>query len=243
MIRTIERSVAIIPARQGSISIKDKNIRELQGKPLIAWTILQALESNIKRVIVTTDSEEIRDIAKSYGAEVPFLRSKELSGSEVAIEPVIIDVINYLSITENYKPDCVALLMPTCPFREVKHIDQALNIFEGKDISSVVSVIKAIANHNPHWMLKVDDSNKVTLFTGEPLSKIKPRRQELPDVYIRNDFIYLFEPENLFMNPPGLYGEAPEIMEIEDSVDVDINTEEDWVLAESVLSIIPKRTK
>ena len=243
MTRIIENSVAIIPARKNSITIKNKNLRLLKGKPLIAWTILQALESNIQRVIVTTDSEEIRDIAEKYGAEVPFLRSEKLSGSKVAIEPVLIDVIDYLNSSEQYSPECIALLMPTSPFRDVKHIDQALNIFKSTNCSAVISVIKAVANNNPHWMLKIVDSGRVRLFTGESLSKIKSRRQDLPDAFIRNDFVYIFKPENLYMNPPGLYGDSPELMVVDSYLDVDINTERDWVIAENVFSINLNRDK
>ena len=86
-------SLAIIPARSGSKSIKNKNIKLFNGKPLIAWTIELALESNFDRVIVTTDSDKIADIAIKYGAEVPFLRGENLASDNIAIEPVMIDVL------------------------------------------------------------------------------------------------------------------------------------------------------
>ena len=85
-------SLAIIPARGGSKSIKNKNVKLFDGKPLIAWTIEQAIASNVTRVVVTTDCKNIREIAIKYGAEVPYLRSAKLSGDTIGIEPVIIDV-------------------------------------------------------------------------------------------------------------------------------------------------------
>ena len=228
-----KKSIAIIPARAGSKSIRNKNLRFFNGKPLIAWTIDQALSSNVSRVIVTTNSEEIRDISIKYGAEVPYLRSESLSKDNTAIEPVLIDMLNYLSKDEKYIPDCIALLMPTSPFRKSEDINKSLEIYLNNNVTSVVSV--SIANHNPYWMLKKNDGNRVVLFTDNELSEIKPRRQELPDVFIRNDFVYMLSPENLYKKPPGLYGDKVELMTVSDErVDVDINTEIDWTVAETI---------
>ena len=226
-------SLAIIPARAGSKSIKNKNIRLFNNKPLIAWTIEQALSSNISRVIVTTDSKEIANIALSYGAEVPFLRSDELATDDMGIESVLIDVLDYLKDKELYNPECLALLMPTSPFREVSDINMALSIFTNERVSSVVSVTPAIANNNPHWMLKESNSGEVRLFNNKSLSEIKTRRQELPNVFIRNDFVYALDPENLYTDQPGLYGKNAKLMKVsEDRLDIDINTQLDWDIAE-----------
>ena len=96
----IQNSLAVIPARAGSKSVKNKNLRIFHNKPLIAWTIEQAIASKVSRVVVTTNSEEIRDVAIEYGAEVPYLRSEELSNDTMAIEPVIIISI----ISTRFKP-------------------------------------------------------------------------------------------------------------------------------------------
>jgi CMP-N,N'-diacetyllegionaminic acid synthase len=226
-------SLAVIPARSGSKSIKNKNIKLFSGKPLIAWTIEQAISSNVSRVVVTTDSEEIREIAISYGAEVPFLRSCTLATDSMAIDPVLIDVLDQLKRKESYTPDCIALLMPTSPFRLPKDINRALEIYFSDSVSSVVSVAPAIANNNPYWMLKEGCDGHVKLFNGQELSKIKARRQELPEVFIRNDFVYVLSIENLYMDKPGLYGSKPKLMKIsEERLDVDINTKVDWDVAE-----------
>ena len=233
-------SLAIIPARGGSKSIKNKNIRLFNNKPLIAWTIEQALSSNISRVIVTTDSKEIANIALSYGAEVPFLRDDDLATDNMGIEPVLIDVLDYLKESELYLPSCVALLMPTSPFREINDINTALNIFFASGASSVVSVTPAIANNNPHWMLKENSDNSVRLFNGLDLSQIITRRQELPDVFIRNDFVYALDPKNLYTDKPGLYGKNAKLLKVaEGRMDIDINTQLDWDIAEVLFN---KRT-
>lgn len=229
-----KKIIAFIPARIDSKSIKKKNIKNFNGKPLIAWTIQQALASECERVIVSTDSLEIKEIALQYGAEVPYLREKNLSSDDTAIEPVILDCLNYLKKNENISPFAIALLMPTSPFRKVEDINKAISIFNENNYSSVVSVSLATANQNPYWMLK-ETNGEVTLFSGESLSEIKARRQELPDVYIRNDFIYLFRSKNLYVNKPGLYGDNVKLMKIDENRnDIDINTEKDWKIAEYI---------
>ena len=226
--------IAFIPARIDSKSIKKKNIKNFNGKPLIAWTIHQALASECERVIVSTDSLEIKEIALQYGAEVPYLREKKLSSDDTAIEPVILDCLSYLKKNENISPYAIALLMPTSPFRKVEDINKAISIFNENNYTSIVSVSLATANQNPYWMLK-ENNGKVTLFTGQSLSEIRARRQELPDAYIRNDFIYLFKSKNLYVNKPGLYGDNVKLMKIDENRnDIDINTEKDWKIAEYI---------
>jgi len=101
-------------------------------------------------------------------------------------------------------------------------------------VTSVVSVVKAEANINPHWML-VEGQNGVELLNGEALTDIKDRRQDLPDVYIRNDFVYVLNPNNLFEAKPNLYGDKVQLLKIsEHRYDIDINTEKDWSVAEAI---------
>ena len=201
-------------------------------------TIAQAIDSQVSRAIVTTDSNEIRDVAIKYGAEVPYLRSKELSNDTAAIEPVITDVLAYLEKSQNYIPDCVVLLMPTSPLRLVSDIDNALNIYRKSNLSSVVSVSRAVANQNPHWMLKKNKDGTVSLFTGKNLSEIASRRQNLPDVYFRNDFVYVLDPNNLCQNPANLYGDMVELLVADDGrVELDINNESDWLAAETIFKV------
>ena len=95
--------IGIIPARGGSKSVPRKNIKKLGNKPLIYWSIKAALESNLDRVIVSTDNQEIAKIAKKYGAETPFIRPRELSTDTMGIEPVLQHVVDWLKINENYQ--------------------------------------------------------------------------------------------------------------------------------------------
>ena len=109
--------LAIIPARKGSKSIPNKNLKKLGGKPLIAYPIKLAKSIKIiNKVVVSTDSEEIANVAKKYGAEVPFIRPAELAKDETPTLPVLQHCVKFLEENENYKADLILLFYPTCPF-------------------------------------------------------------------------------------------------------------------------------
>ncbi len=229
--------VAIIPARGGSRSIPMKNLKLLCGKPLIAWSILSAKESKlIDRVIVSTDSAEIAEVAKKYGAEVPFLRPQELATDTLGIEPVLKHAYEWLKENENYNADALVLLMPTSPTRQTFHIDDAIKIFQDTKADSVVAVNETPANHTPFWTLTRQKDGRVTLFGDIPLKKILTRRQDFPQkCYARNDLVYVLKPENLYdKEKSNLYGEKVELYIISDPsrYEMDINTPDEWLYAE-----------
>ena len=226
--------IGIIPARSGSESVHNKNIRSFHGKPLIAWTIECALASNLDRVIVSTNDEEIKAIAEKYGAEVPFIRPDNLSDSYTGIEPVLKHTYEYLKEIEKYEADILVMLLPTSPFRHVKDVNIAIDMYINNKVTSVVSVIKAEANVNPHWML-VENGKDIRLFNGKSLSNIQDRRQDLPEAFIRNDFVYVLNPKNLYETKPNLYGDNINLFKIsEHRYDIDINTEKDFAIAEAI---------
>ncbi len=222
--------IAVIPARSGSKRVPNKNIRDFHGKPLIAWAIEAANSSSrIKRTVVSTNDQKIADIAKKYGAEVPFLRPEELATDTSDIEPVLAHLVEELE-KEGEKIDALLLLMPTNPLRKTEHIDEAVNLFQTKKVTSVVAVHEAPGNRNPHWML-TENSGGICLFNGSALKDIKARSQDLPICYSRNDIVYVINPKNLYENPPNLYGDKIELMIMDDLYDGDINSEEDWHIA------------
>ena len=232
----MSKIIGIIPARSGSESVKNKNIRTFHGKPLIAWTIECALASRLDRVIVSTNDENIQNIAKEHGAEAPFLRPESISDNYCGIEPVLKHTYEYLKKEENYEADIIVMLLPTSPFRETKDLYLAIQMYLDDDLTSVVSVIKAEANMNPHWML-VENSNSINLFNGNTLKDIQDRRQDLPDVFIRNDFVYVLDPKNLYESKSNLYGERVNLYKIsEQRYDIDINSEKDFYIAEAIFS-------
>lgn len=224
--------LGIIPARGGSKRIPDKNAKNFNGKPLLAWAVETALKSRLDRIIVTTDDKVLAKIAKKAGAEVPFLRPRALATDMVGIEPVLKHALEWLKNNENYVPDAIVLMMPTNPARTGKHINDSIKLYSQKKTDSVISVVVARANHNPHWILKRDRKGSVTLFTGKSLKDIATRSQDLPSCYLRNDIVYIINPKNLYDRKPNLYGNKVELLIMDDSTDIDINTPEDWFVAE-----------
>ncbi len=227
--------LGIIPARSGSKSIPNKNLKDFCGKPLIAWSILSAKESNLDRVIVSADSEEIIDVAKKYGAETPFIRPNELAQDSVGMEPVLRHAYEWLKKNEGYEPDAIMLLQSTSPLRQSFHINEMIGLFEKSGADSVVAVNETPANHTPYWTLTKDNSGKVTLFDGSPLKDMLVRRQDFPQkCFARNDLGYILKPENLYEPKSNLYGNKVELYETQNPhlYEADINTESEWQNAE-----------
>lgn len=228
----MRRVVAVIPARGGSQGIPDKNIRDFAGKPLIAWTIEGAREAKgIDRVIVSTDSEAIAAVARSFGAEVPFLRPASISASDTPIEPVLSHAYEWLLRTENYDADCLVLLFPTNPLREVQHIDESLRLFHDSHADCVITVNESPAHYTPYWTLVRNADGTVAYFGGQDLRKGYTRRQDFPQrCFAKNDLVFVLRPGNLFTSPSSLYGERTELLVTDRIYDGDINTAEEWDL-------------
>ncbi|MBP6885659.1 MAG: acylneuraminate cytidylyltransferase family protein [Candidatus Pacebacteria bacterium] len=226
------RLIGIIPARGGSQGIPGKNSKLFCGKPLIAWSILAALQSKkLDRVFVSTDSPAIARIAKRYGAEV-IIRPDELATASIGIEPTLKHAYEHLKDTERYVADGIALMMPTTPTRQSFHIDNAIMLFLSKNTTSVVGVNPTPANHTPYWTLVRGPKGHVTLWGGVPLKHILTRRQDFPQVcYARNDIIYVLNPQNLYdSEKSNLYGKKVELYVVAHSeqYELDINTPGEW---------------
>lgn len=229
--------LGIITARGGSKGIPGKNIKELAGKPLIAYTIEAAQKSGVfDRLIVSTDDEKIAEVAKQYGCEVPFMRPVELAGDTTPHTPVLIHAITWLYDNENYKPDFVMILQPTAPLRNAIHIREAVALLDQNNADSVVSVSEVPSHHHPRWQHTIDVYNRMAIFTGEPFTEIVRRKQDLSKTYARNGAIYVFKTNLLFDSiKPNFYGNhvTAYIMKPEESVNID--TMEDWQEAERIL--------
>lgn len=179
--------LGIIPARGGSKGIPKKNIKLLNGKPLIAYTIEAALASNLDRVIVSTDCEEIAGISKEYGAEV-MMRPSHLAEDKTPTLPVLQDVVTKLD--ERF--DAIMTLQPTSPLRTVEDIDKSIEIFSSdKEADSLVSVVEVPHSYMPEKLMSFDGK----YLTGNREVK---RRQEISTMYARNGAaIYITKTEKL----------------------------------------------
>ena len=184
--------LGLITARGGSKSIPRKNIAQLAGKPLIAWTIEAARESHsLNRVIVSTDDAEIAQVSREWGAEVPFTRPAELAQDDSPHMDVILHAVEWLRIHENYCPDYVMLLQPTSPLRTAQDIDAAIRLAVEKNAEGVISVCET--HQHPYLITRITkDGTLVDFISGAPepgTSSI--RRQDMPLAYFVNGAIYL----------------------------------------------------
>ena len=180
------KNIAIIPARSGSKGLKDKNIKMLEGKPLLWYTIQAAKESGcFDEIMVSTDSEQYADVARKCGASVPFLRSIARSGDTAGSWDVVKEVLeNYL--TEGKVFNSVCLLQPTSPLRKAKDIIGAYDLLAEKNADSVTSV--CAMDHSPLWAMVLHDDLALKEFRNN--LKSVPR-QQLPQYYRLNGAIYI----------------------------------------------------
>jgi CMP-N,N'-diacetyllegionaminic acid synthase len=223
--------VAVIPARAGSKRLPGKNIKVLAGKPLLAYTIEAALAAAcFKRVIVSTEDQQIATVAKQYGAEVPWLRSEKIATDEADVVDVVLEVLQKVALAGD-NVDAVMLLQPTSPFRSVINIVRAIELFNQVKPESVVSV--SSANTHPFWCKTVDVHGVLKSFC---LEEKKPTRfQDLPPVYQLNGSIYLSTVKNL-QERHSFYSPNTNALIMTDPQEcIDIDSSFDWLLAETVM--------
>lgn len=221
--------IAIIPARSGSKGLTNKNIKDLNGKPLIAYSIEAAVKSNIfKDIVVSTDSEKYAEISKEYGAIVPFLRSEYLSSDTASSIDVIVDVLDRMKeLGKEY--EYFMLLQPTSPLRTSDNIVEAYNLLKEKNANSVVSVCEV--DHNPLISNTLDKSLSLDNF----LDKVKDmRRQDMPVYYRINGAIYLCKVD-CFKKYKDFYKERAYAYIMTKKESVDIDDEIDFKLAEVLI--------
>ncbi|MDB4623052.1 acylneuraminate cytidylyltransferase family protein [bacterium] len=219
--------LGIVPARGGSKGVPRKNIKLLNGKPLIWWTIKQALSSSvITDVIVSTDDLEISSVAQQAGAEVPFLRPKELA-SDTALRN---DVITH-ALTTLKEYDYVIYLQPTSPFRKSYDIDNAFNQMLAYGLSSCVSVKPQ--KPSPHWIFNLDNGVAKTVLPA----LLSTNRQTDDNYHVLNGAIYISITDPFYReltsdpftsSNPYLY-----LMSVIDSCDID--SHQDWQYCEFLL--------
>lgn len=225
--------IAIIPARAGSKRLPGKNLKLLGGKPLVAWSIEPALQSQcFSRVLVSTEDSYIAETAKKYGAEVPWLRPKHLATDEATAEQVVLDVLNCLHKENPKTPDAVMLLQPTSPFRSVNSIHRAIDLFKDSGGESVVSVSPATTH--PYLCKVLNEKGEMKSFVTD-----KPditRTQDMPPAYQLDGVIYLTSAETI-LKEKSFYSKNTQGLIIEDPYEgIDIDTHFDWLMAQTVLA-------
>jgi CMP-N,N'-diacetyllegionaminic acid synthase len=226
------RILGIIPARGGSKGVPRKNIKLLNGKPLLQYTTEIALESQcLTDVILSSDDNQIITVAKSLGIKAPFIRPSALAEDQTPTIDVIIHALDWYEKQAIFF-DAVCLLQVTSPFRTVEFLDKAITKFMESGCDSLVSVQKVPHEYNPHWTFEVNPEGNLKIATGE--EKIISRRQELPEAYHRDGSIYIMKTEVL-LQQYSLYGKSTAFIESSPEFYVNIDTLADWEKAEKMI--------
>lgn len=190
--------IAIIPARSGSKGIKDKNITDICGFPLMAYSIMAArMCKDIRRVIVSTDSESYAEIARQYGAEVPFLRPKELSASHSQDIEYLSHALQCLGENENSIPEYIVLLRPTTPLRDINIINKAIMSMRINEVASAVVSVH-YAEECPHKWMKIDESGYlISPFQGMQPDDVNLPRQSFERLLIPDGYVDILKSETI----------------------------------------------
>lgn len=229
--------LAVIPARGNSKSIPRKNIKTLAGKSLIAYTIEETKRCpEISRIIVSTEDKEIAEIAQDLGAEVPFLRPKELAEDSVQDLPVFQHCLEWLNRHEDFRPDIVVQLRPTSPLRRAVHIREAIQLFlDSEGIDCVRSVTPVPVHPLKMWQIKED---YLVPFVPEEVYGLREAynhpRQKLPFAFVQNGAVEVIRITTI-IEKHSMSGEKMKayVMPEEDSVNIDSPL--DFLLAEILL--------
>jgi CMP-N,N'-diacetyllegionaminic acid synthase len=222
--------LAIVPARSGSKRLAGKNVKILGDKPLIAWTVECAKKiSDICDVIVSTDSIEIADVAKKYGATVPFIRPMELSTDTASSVDVVLHALGEYEKTEG-SVDGVMLLQPTSPFRSVDLINRGIKKYQENQKATIVGV-SPVRDH-PEWVLKKKGDLLVPYVAN---SQSSARSQDLEDAFVVNGCFYLIEPDLLKRTKKIVGAEILPLIVSSMEESLDIDEQWDWDIAQMIL--------
>tara|TARA_B110001450_G_C17532867_1_gene445342 strand:- start:122 stop:820 length:699 start_codon:yes stop_codon:yes gene_type:complete len=215
-----KKILAIIPARSGSKKIKNKNIIEIKKKPLIYYSIVEAIKSKyIDEICLSTDSVKIQSISKSFGLNSFFLRPKILSTDSALTKDVVLHALNKSENFFEKSFDYIVLLQPTCPLRKAHHVDEAIIKIINNNQNSLISVCD-VEGYHPNRM-KIIQKNLLYNYTQNKAEDMTPR-QKLPKVYIRNGAIYISKVNFLKKNKVLTDTKSvPYIMKQTDSINID----------------------
>jgi len=219
--------IAIIPARSGSKGVPGKNIKNLGGIPLFAFSIIAAkMMSSVSRVIVSTDSSEYAEIAKKFGAEVPFLRPIDISGDKSTDYDLFLHALNWFDKNENKIPEFLLHLRPTTPLREPQIMESAVKLFlQNKEKATSLRSGHSAPESPYKWFLKDENNYFIGLRDDLTPEKVNLPRQSFPSVYIPDGYIDVLK-SSVILNTGTLHGDKMLVFESPFCVEVD--TKEDF---------------
>lgn len=235
----MKKLIAIIPARSGSKGLKDKNIRLLNGKPLLTYSVEAAIESGLFDIVhVSTDSQEYADIAKSYGADEQFLRDGQNAGDASSSWDAVREVLKkYEKLGKNF--DICVLLQPTSPMRTADDIKFAYKLFEEQGAKSLTSVTEV--DHPVQWCFKLNGTCFMKDFASSPFKDC--RRQELEKHYRENGAIYIVGASDIVDSGFDFYTDQCVAYVMNRNRSIDIDTIQDFIIAERIMKMQSEEQK
>ena len=224
------RVLVVIPARGGSKGVPGKNIKLLNGKSLISYTIEAAREVFVDSdIYVSTDLEDIKKVSEKDGLKVPFIRPQHLATDTANTQDVLLHALEFFEKTNGCQPEAVVLLQPTSPFRNAQHIKEALELYNG-ELDMVVSVKQT--DSNPYYVLFEENLNGY-------LNKSKKgnftRRQDCPNVWEFNGAIYIINVKSLKTKRISDFIKIKKYV-MDEKSSIDIDNQFDWKIAEIYLN-------
>lgn len=210
--------LAVIPARGGSKGLPGKNMLEFEGRPLVSWAMLSAVQSQfVDRVVLSTDDARIKETGEALGVDIPYIRPSHLANDTSPVVDTIIDLMTYMETREDRRYDLIVLLQPTSPFRTHEHVDKALLAMNSGGHESLISCKRA--KHPPNWYVRRNDDATIELLAERDSTT---RQRQYYEYYQFNGAVYISKWENLksdksFYTPPCTLF----LMSEEDSIDID----------------------
>lgn len=231
----MSKILGIITARGGSKRVPRKNIKDFLGKPLLAWSIEIGKEAGVfDRFILTTEDKEIAEVGRKYGIEVPFMRPAELAADTSSSYDAIRHALDWLKENENYEPDWIILLEPSSPGRQAFHIQEVAELIKnGINADSIIGISETPAHFSYLKQQQRDENGIITrVGDGAILRNLIHRNQDVPKSYFINSAIYAFKRANLFDGNNSLWGNSTYGYVMDNKYALDIDTPEDWEMAE-----------
>lgn len=224
-----KKILAIIPARGGSKRLPKKNIKQINGRPLIEWSIIASNNSKyIDEVVVSTDSLEIAEISKKAGATVPFIRPNYLASDHSSTFDALEHCIKFYENELNKVFDIIVLLQPTSPLRTANHIDEALLFMDDKKAKSIISVCET--EHPPEWSNTLPSDLSMDNFLSKKV--LTTRSQDFPQSYRLNGAIYICKTKELLKQKTFFIDHDIYAYPMQKQTSIDIDTIDDFELAE-----------
>lgn len=232
--------LGLIPARGGSERVPGKNLAQLGGRPLIAHTIEAATKATaVDRVVVSTDSAEIAEVARCEGAEVPFMRPPSIAGSTSTEMEFLVHALDWFYEQEHWEPDLIAILYPTSPFRSATRIDEAVELIGKHPEADSLRSVRLCSEH-PYKMW-VEEDGLIRPFVRDPgmANAHTLAYKLLPTVYIQNASIYITRPSTI-RDKHSPTGDVIVPFVMDEIESMDINTQLDLFVAEQLQSMLSR---